>query len=87
MPKNGVGGLDKAHFTKVMRKLAHNEREIERVAMEKRRQEKASTKLNISTSLKLDEVGSFDSSYSESLDAEPDTELIQLKILICISFN
>ncbi|GBM65102.1 hypothetical protein AVEN_262593-1 [Araneus ventricosus] len=40
----------------------------------KRHQEKASTKINISTSLELDEVGSLDSSDSDSLDADADTE-------------
>ena len=38
-----LGGLDKTHFTKVMRKLAYKEKEIEHVAMETCCQEKAST--------------------------------------------
>ncbi|GBM17729.1 hypothetical protein AVEN_56042-1 [Araneus ventricosus] len=72
--KMELGGLDKTHFGKVMRKLAYNEKEIGRAAMEKRRQEKVSAKINISTCLELDEVGSLDSSDSDSLDADADTE-------------
>ncbi|GBM85475.1 hypothetical protein AVEN_114589-1, partial [Araneus ventricosus] len=45
----------------------------------KRRQEKASTKINISTSLELDEVGSLDSRDSDSLDADADTEPYSLE--------
>ncbi|GBM58072.1 hypothetical protein AVEN_77242-1 [Araneus ventricosus] len=45
----------------------------------KRRQEKASTKINVSTSLELDEVGSLDSRDSDSLDADADTEPYSLE--------
>ena len=47
--------------------------------MEKCRQEKATNKINTSTSLKPDEVGSFISGDSDNLDA--DTEADQTKNL------
>ena len=51
---------------------------IVHAAMEKCRQEKALTKLNMTTSLKLDEVGSIFSGDSDSLDAntEADPEFV-----------
>ena len=57
-----------------MRKLAHKEKEIEHAVMEKRHQEKAPTKINKTTSLKLDEVSSIISGDSDSLDADTETD-------------
>lgn len=65
--KMELGGLDKTHFAKVTRKLAHNEKEIERAVIEKRRRAKASTKINI------------ESSDSDSLDADADIEPNSIK--------
>ena len=62
-------GFDKTHFMKVMRKLTHKEKEIDHASIEKCRQEKASSMINMSINLKLDEVGSIISGNSDSLDA------------------
>jgi hypothetical protein len=56
-----------------MKKLSRNQKETERTAKKKRRQEEASTKINTSTSLELDTVGSLESSELVGLDALPDS--------------
>ena len=74
--KKELEGLDKIHFTKFMRKLVHKDNEIERAAMEKCHQEKASIKISTSTSLKVDDVDSIITGFLvvRCLDADTETD-------------
>lgn len=66
-----LGGLDKTHVAKVLRKQSRIEQEIERTVKETRRQEEASTMINTSTSLGSLETNDFDA-LPDTTEEDPD---------------
>ena len=58
--KMELGGLDKSHFSKVMRKVSYNEKEMEHSVRESKWQLESSTKINKTNLEELDKFDSFD---------------------------